>query len=106
NYLPGADDVYVSPSQIRRFQLRTGDTVSGLIRPPKESERYFALLKVEAINGESPEAQREKILFDNLTPLHPDRRFQLEHAPANVATRLIDLLCPLGKGQRCLIVAP
>jgi transcription termination factor Rho len=106
NYLPGADDVYVSPSQIRRFNLRTGDTVSGQIRPPKESERYFALLKVEAINGESPDAQRNKILFENLTPLHPDRRFQLEHSPTNLATRVIDLLCPLGWGQRCLIVAP
>ena len=106
NYLPGADDVYVSPSQIRRFNLRTGDTVSGLIRPPKESERYFALLKVAAINGDPPDSQRSKILFDNLTPLHPDRRFQLEHAPDNLATRIIDLLCPLGRGQRCLVVSP
>jgi transcription termination factor Rho len=106
NYLPGADDVYVSPSQIRRFNLRTGDTVSGQIRTPKESERYFALLKVEAVNGESPDAQRIKILFENLTPLHPDRRFQLEHSPASVSTRILDLLCPLGRGQRCLIVSP
>ena len=106
NYLPGADDVYVSPSQIRRFSLRTGDILAGQIRPPKESERYFALLKVEAVNGEPPDAQRNKILFDNLTPLHPDRRFQLEHSPTNVTTRLLDLLCPLGMGQRCLIVSP
>jgi transcription termination factor Rho len=106
NYLPGADDVYVSPSQIRRFNLRTGDTVSGQIRPPKESERYFALLKVEAINGDSPDAPRHKILFDNLTPLYPDRRFELEHSPTNVSTRILDLLCPLGRGQRCLIVSP
>jgi transcription termination factor Rho len=106
NYLPGADDVYVSPSQIRRFHLRTGDTVSGNIRPPKESERYFALLKVESINGEPPDTQRTKILFDNLTPRYPDRRFQLEHSAANMSTRIIDLLCPLGRGQRCLIVSP
>lgn len=107
NYLPGPDDIYVSPSQIRRFTLRTGDIVSGNIRPPKESERYFALLKVEKINGEPPEVAQTKILFDNLTPLYPDTRFQLEtpNAP-NDSTRIIDLLCPIGKGQRCLIVSP
>jgi transcription termination factor Rho len=106
NYLPGADDIYVSPSQIRRFNLRTGDTVTGHVRPPKESERYFALLKVQKINGEAPEAGRNKILFDNLTPLYPDEKFQLEYAAKNMSTRIIDLLCPLGKGQRCLIVSP
>jgi transcription termination factor Rho len=106
NYLPGADDVYVSPSQIRRFHLRTGDTVSGQVRPPRESERYFALLKVEAINGDPPDDRRDKVVFDNLTPCHPDRRFQLEHSPANVSTRILDLLCPLGRGQRCLLVSP
>jgi transcription termination factor Rho len=107
NYLPGADDVYVSPSQIRRFNLRTGDTVAGQIRPPKESERYFALLKIHEINGESSEQQRNKmLLFDNLTPLYPDERFDLETEPEQLSTRIIDLLCPLGKGQRCLLVAP
>jgi len=106
NYLPGPDDIYVSPSQIRRFNLCTGDTVSGQIRPPKESERYFALLKVEKINFEGPEAARDKILFDNLTPLYPQERFKLEHDPKNLSTRIIDLLVPLGKGQRCLIVSP
>jgi transcription termination factor Rho len=107
NYLPGPDDIYISPSQIRRFNLRTGDTVSGQIRPPKESERYFALLKVETINHEAPEAARLKILFDNLTPLYPEDRFNLE-TPANQndSTRIIDLLTPIGKGQRCLIVSP
>src|SRR5512138_3536327 len=107
NYLPGPDDIYVSPSQIRRFGLRTGDTVEGQIRPPKESERYFALLKVEKLNGHPPEvAIREKIAFDNLTPLYPNRRLNLEHDPKNYSTRIIDMLCPIGKGQRCLIVSP
>jgi len=106
NYLPGPDDIYVSPSQIRRFSLCTGDTVSGQIRPPKESERYFALLKVEKINFEPPEVARDKILFDNLTPLYPTERFKLEFDPKNLSTRIIDLLVPLGKGQRCLIVSP
>ncbi len=106
NYLPGADDIYVSPSQIRRFSLRTGDTVAGQIRPPKETERYFALLKVEKINGDDPDAQRNKILFDNLTPLFPNEKFNLEYNAKNLSTRIIDLLCPLGKGQRSLIVSP
>jgi transcription termination factor Rho len=106
NYLPGPDDIYISPSQIRRFSLRTGDTITGQIRPPKESERYFALLKVDRINGESPDVQRDKILFDNLTPLYPNQKLNLEHHPKNMSTRIIDLLCPLGKGQRCLIVSP
>jgi len=105
NYLPGPDDIYVSPSQIRRFNLRTGDVVSGQIRPPKEGERYFALLKVEAINYEEPERAREKILFDNLTPLYPNEHLALEHAPDEPTTRVIDLLSPVGKGQRGLIVA-
>jgi transcription termination factor Rho len=106
NYLPGPDDIYVSPSQIRRFSLRTGDTISGQIRPPKDGERYFALLKVEKVNFEDPEAAREKVLFDNLTPLYPDEKINLEFAKANYSTRAIDLLCPIGKGQRCLIVSP
>lgn len=107
NYLPGPDDIYVSPSQIRRFNLRTGDTISGQIRPPKESERYFALLKVESINFEAPEIARSKILFDNLTPLYPDKKFDLETPKKqNNSTRIIDLLTPIGKGQRCLIVSP
>src|SRR3989337_315126 len=106
NYLPGPDDIYVSPSQIRRFSLRTGDTITGQIRPPKDSERYFALLKVEKINHESPEAQREKILFDNLTPLYPNAKLNLEFHTKNMSTRILDLLCPIGKGQRCLIVSP
>jgi len=105
NYLPGPDDIYVSPSQIRRFNLRTGDVVAGHIRPPKEGERYFALLKVEAINYEEPERAREKILFDNLTPLYPEEQLKLEHAPEEYTTRLIDLLTPIGKGQRGLVVA-
>jgi transcription termination factor Rho len=105
NYLPGPDDIYVSPSQIRRFDLRTGDTISGQVRPPKDSERYFALLKVEAINYESPEAAKEKILFDNLTPLYPLERIRLEHDPEDMSTRVMDLLTPIGKGQRGLIVA-
>jgi transcription termination factor Rho len=106
NYLPGPDDIYVSPSQIRRFNLRTGDTVSGQIRPPKDSERYFALLKVETINFEGPNVAREKILFDNLTPLYPNEKLNLEFEHKNFSTRIIDLLCPIGKGQRCLIVSP
>ena len=106
NYLPGPDDIYVSPSQIRRFNLRTGDTVSGQIRQPKESERYFALLKVEAVNYEDPEVAREKILFDNLTPLYPDRKMNLEREPDNYSTRIMDLLTPIGFGQRGLIVSP
>lgn len=105
NYLPGPDDIYVSPSQIRRFNLRKGDTVSGLIRPPKENERYFALLKVEAVNYTDPELAKEKILFDNLTPIYPNKRIRLETTPDNITGRLIDLLTPLGKGQRGLIVA-
>ena len=106
NYFPGSDDIYVSPSQIRRFNLRTGDTVSGQIRPPKEGERYFALLKVEEVNFEEPERARDKVLFDNLTPLYPQQRLQLEFEPKNFSTRIIDLLTPLGKGQRALIVSP
>ncbi len=106
NYLPGPDDIYVSPSQIRRFSLRTGDTVTGQVRPPKDGERYFALLKVETINFEPPEAARDKILFDNLVPLYPDAKFNLEHDAKNYSTRIIDLLVPIGMGQRCLIVSP
>ncbi len=105
NYLPGPDDIYVSPSQIRRFNLNTGDTVSGQIRPPKEGERYFALIKVEAINFEPPEAAIEKVLFDNLTPLYPEERITLEVAD-NPTSRVMDLGTPLGKGQRGLLVAP
>jgi len=105
NYLPGPDDIYVSPSQIRRFDLRTGDTISGQVRPPKDSERYFALLKVEAINYEPPEAAKDKILFDNLTPLYPMERIRLEHDAEDMSTRVMDLLTPIGKGQRGLIVA-
>ncbi len=105
NYLPGPDDIYISPSQIRRFNLRTGDIVSGQIRPPKESERYFALLKVEKINFEDPEAARDKILFDNLTPLYPEERINLEHESNEYCTRVMDLITPIGKGQRGLIVA-
>jgi transcription termination factor Rho len=105
NYLPGPDDIYISPSQIRRFNLRTGDIVSGQIRPPKESERYFALLKVEKINFEDPEAARDKILFDNLTPLYPEERINLEYDPGEYCTRVMELTTPIGKGQRGLIVA-
>ncbi len=105
NYLPCPDDIYVSPSQIRKFSLRTGDTVGGQIRPPKENERYFALLKVEEVNFEDPEKARDKILFDNLTPLYPDERLLLENKPDDVSMRIMDLLSPLGKGQRGLIVA-
>jgi len=106
NYLPGPDDIYVSPSQIRRFNLHTGDTVSGQIRPPKEGERYFALLKVESVNFESPDVAREKIFFDNLTPLYPDEKLKLETAPDNMPMRVMELTAPIGKGQRGLIVAP
>jgi transcription termination factor Rho len=106
NYLPGPDDIYVSPSQIRRFNLRTGDTISGQIRSPKESERYFALLKVDAVNFEDPEVARDKILFDNLTPLYPHEKLKLEYSPSDHSTRIMDLLCPIGKGQRGLIVSP
>ena len=106
NYLPGPDDVYVSPSQIRRFDLRTGDTVSGQIRPPKEGERYFALIKVDAINFEPPEEARNKIFFDNLTPLYPHGRLKLETVRDNFSGRVMDLVTPIGKGQRGLIVAP
>ncbi|MBW1705346.1 MAG: transcription termination factor Rho [Deltaproteobacteria bacterium] len=106
NYLPGPDDIYISPSQIRRFNLRTGDTTAGQIRPPKDSERYFALLKVEKVNHEDPEIAREKILFDNLTPLYPNERIKLESKSDNYSSRLMDLMTPIGKGQRGLIVAP
>jgi transcription termination factor Rho len=106
SYLPGPDDIYVSPSQIRRFDLRTGDTVSGPIRPPKESERYFALLKVDAVNYETADEPRARAAFDDLTPLFPTKRLVLEHDPKNLSTRIVDLLCPIGKGQRCLIVSP
>ncbi|RMH08263.1 MAG: transcription termination factor Rho [Nitrospirae bacterium] len=105
NYLPGPDDIYISPSQIRRFGLRTGDVVSGQIRPPKEGERYFALLKVEKINYDDPEVQRDKILFDNLTPLYPQERINLEFDPEEYCTRVMELIAPIGKGQRGLIVA-
>jgi transcription termination factor Rho len=106
NYLPGPDDIYVSPSQIRKFDLRTGDTVSGQVRPPKDGERYFALIKVEAINFEDPEVTRNKIFFDNLTPLYPQERIRLETTKENLTGRVLDMLCPIGKGQRGLIVAP
>ena len=106
NYLPGPDDIYVSPSQIRRFNLRTGDTISGQVRQPKDSERYFALLKVEAVNFENPELAAETILFDNLTPLYPDRKMNLASQPDNYPTRIIDLMSPIGFGQRGLIVSP
>ncbi|MBW1819844.1 MAG: transcription termination factor Rho, partial [Deltaproteobacteria bacterium] len=106
NYLPGPDDIYISPSQIRRFNLRTGDTISGQIRPPKDSERYFALLKVEKVNHEDPEIAREKILFDNLTPLYPDEKINLETTSDNLSARIMDLMTPIGKGQRGLIVSP
>ena len=106
NYLAGPDDIYVSPSQIRRFNLRTGDTICGQIRPPKEGERYFALLKVESINFETPEKARHKVLFDNLTPLYPEEKFNLEAAKGHLTTRIIDLIAPIGKGQRALITSP
>jgi transcription termination factor Rho len=106
NYLPGPDDIYVSPSQIRKFDLRTGDTISGQIRPPKDGERYFALIKVEAVNFEPPDEARQKIFFDNLTPLYPNERIKLETVSDNISARVLDLLTPIGKGQRGLIVAP
>lgn len=106
NYLPSPDDIYISPSQIRKFSIQTGDTVSGQVRPPKENERYFALLKVEAVNFEDPEQAKDKVLFDNLTPLHPNQRLVLEHDPKDLSTRVMDLITPIGKGQRGLIVAP
>ena len=106
NYLPGPDDIYVSPSQIKRFDLKTGDTVSGQVRPPKESERYFALLKIEAVNFENPEIAKHKILFDNLTPLYPNNKLKLEFKNTDWTTRIMDLMTPIGKGQRGLIVSP
>jgi len=106
NYLPSPDDIYISPSQIRRFNLRTGDTISGEVRPPKEGEKYFALLKVDEVNFESPEQARDKILFDNLTPLYPQEKLNLEFDPENYSTRTLDLFAPIGKGQRALIVSP
>jgi transcription termination factor Rho len=106
NYLPGADDIYVSPSQIRRFGLRTGDTITGEIRPPKEGERYFALLKLETINTQKPEVHKQTVLFDNLTPLYPEKKINLEGEVTGYSTRIIDLFVPQGFGQRCLIVAP
>ena len=106
NYLPGPDDIYISPSQIRKFDLRTGDTVSGQVRPPKDGERYFALIKVEAVNFEDPDVARSKIFFDNLTPLYPQGRLKMESLKENLTGRVLDLLCPVGKGQRGLIVAP
>src|SRR5438094_4257854 len=106
NYLPGPDDIYVSPSQIRNFDLRTGDTASGQVRPPKDGERYFALIKVEAVNFEDPEVARNKIFFDNLTPLYPQGRLKMETVKENMTGRVLDLLCPVGKGQRGLINAP
>ncbi|MBW2271361.1 MAG: transcription termination factor Rho, partial [Deltaproteobacteria bacterium] len=106
NYLAGPDDIYVSPSQIRRFNLRTGDTVEGQVRPPKEGERYFALLKVEQINFEQPDRAKHKILFDNLTPLYPEDKFNFESKTGGLTTRIIDLIAPIGKGQRALITSP
>src|SRR5258708_9226549 len=106
NYLPGPDDIYVPPSQIRRFDLRTGDTISGQVRPPKDGERYFALIKVEAVNFEDPEVARNKIFFDNPTPLYPQGRLKMETNKDNLTGRVLDLLCPIGKGQRGLINAP
>ena len=106
NYLPGPDDIYVSPSQIRKFDLKTGDTISGQVRPPHEGEKYFALVKIEAVNFESPDEARNKILFDNLTPLYPQERIKMETVREGIAGRVMDLLCPIGKGQRGLIVAP
>src|SRR5437868_5420524 len=106
NYLPGPDDIYVSPSQIRKFDLKTGDTVSGQVRPPHEGEKYFALVKIEAVNFESPDEARNKILFDNLTPLYPQERIKQETVRENISARVMDLLTPVGKGQRGLIVAP
>ncbi len=105
NYLPGPDDIYISPSQIKRFNLKTGDTVSGQIRPPKENERFFALLRVEAVNFENPEEAKDKIFFDNLTPLYPNEKLMLENDPEDYSTRIMDMLTPIGKGQRGLLVA-
>jgi len=106
NYLPGQDDIYVSPSQIKRFDLRTGDIISGQVRPPKDNERYFALLKIETVNYEDPESAKHKTLFDNLTPLYPEEPFSLEVGAEELTTRIIDLMCPIGKGQRALITSP
>jgi transcription termination factor Rho len=106
NYLPGPDDIYISPSQIKRFGLKTGDTISGQIRPPKDNEKYFALLKVETINYDDPTVAKDKIIFDNLTPIYPNERLQLETVSENMSTRVMDLFTPIGKGQRGLIVAP
>ncbi len=106
NYLPGQDDIYVSPSQIKRFDLRTGDIISGQVRPPKDNERYFALLKIESVNYEDPEVAKHKTIFDNLTPLYPNEAFHLELNPEELTTRIIDLMCPIGKGQRALITSP
>jgi transcription termination factor Rho len=106
NYLPGPDDIYVSPSQIRRFSLRTGDTVSGEVRPPKEGEKYFALLKVDSVNFEGADLAKDKILFDNLTPLYPNEKLKLESDPENFSTRVMDIFVPIGKGQRALVVSP
>jgi transcription termination factor Rho len=106
NYLPSPDDIYVSPSQIKRFYLKTGDTVTGQVRPPKDNERFYALLRVEAVNGVPPEKVRERTLFDNLTPLYPQKRIKLESAPGEYSMRIVDLLSPIGKGQRGLIVSP
>jgi transcription termination factor Rho len=105
NYLPGPDDIYISPSQIKRFSLRTGDTVTGQIRPPKDNERFFALLRVEAVNFESPDQARDRLLFDNLTPLYPEERINLETKQRDYSMRIMNLLTPIGKGQRGLIVA-
>src|SRR5213076_2445190 len=105
NYLPCPDDIYISPSQIRRFGLRTGAVVAGQTRPPKENERYFALLRVEAINYHEPDLLTQKVVFDDLTPLHPEGRLRLETSPDELNTRVIDLITPIGKGQRGLIVA-
>ena len=106
NYLPGQDDIYVSPSQIKRFDLRTGDIIAGQVRPPKDNERYFALLKIETVNFEDPEKAKTKVLFDNLLPLYPEQPFTLETNPEELTTRIIDLMCPIGKGQRALITSP
>ena len=106
NYLPGPDDIYLSPSQIKKFDLKTGDTISGQVRPPKDNERYFALLKVESVNYKDPDKAKKVTLFDNLTPLYPEQMLNLEHDPKNMTTRLINLMAPIGKGQRGLIVSP
>jgi transcription termination factor Rho len=106
NYLPGPDDIYLSPSQIKKFDLKTGDTISGQVRPPKDNERYFALLKVESVNYNEPDKAKKVTLFDNLTPLYPEQLLNLEHDPKNMTTRLINLMAPIGKGQRGLIVSP